>query len=68
MNTWNLKCQNEMPFSGKETSKRDVKVTVSFCSCKKRETTERTNGDYQTEMSYRGVEGTFPTPVSFFYS
>lgn len=40
-----------MPFCGGETSKWDVKVTVSFCSCKMEQNTEGTNGGNQIEMS-----------------
>lgn len=40
-----------MPFCGGETSKWGVKVTVSFCSCKRKQNTEGTNGGNQIEMS-----------------
>lgn len=40
-----------MPFCRGETSKWDVKVTVSFSSCKRKQNIEGTNGGNQIEMS-----------------
>lgn len=56
-----------MPFCGGETSKWDVKVTVSFCSCKRKQNTEGTNGGNQIEMSImQWRERRFHFPLSPF--
>lgn len=56
-----------MPFCGGETSKWDVKVTVSFCSCKRKQNTEGTNGGNQIEMSImQWREWRFHFPLSPF--
>lgn len=64
--TWNvrMKCH----FVAKKHQSVMSRWLFHFALVKKRETTERTNGDYQIEMSYHVVEGRFPAPVSVFYS
>lgn len=59
-----LKCQNKMPSCCEETSKWDVKVTVSFCSSKGLRNMKRTCGDYlpETNVWHEEPRGDFAFP------